>query len=171
MREIKFRLWDKEKKVIIPNNGDDYEEEYCYLVMFIGGSLALCWSQDDDVFFKDVSDKYEIMQFTGLKDSNGKEIYDGDIVSWLPDYVLKNSKALIGKVVWGCEGFYLEQITDEKWQIDDYPSYPAEFYCVYDESIERLFMWEELEVIGNIYENPELLKEVKNEYTVCMESF
>jgi len=61
------------------------------------------------VFFEDVSDKYEIMQFTGLKDSKGKEIYEGDIVSW-------KAEGAIG----------------------------------------------ELEIIGNIYENPELLKEVSN---------
>ena len=157
MREIKFRAWDrKRKKMWYPNN----DEVDFYAIGMSGALYAL--DENGKYDYTEEFEKMIFMQFTGLKDSNGKEIYDGDIVSWLPDYVLKNSKALIGKVVWGCEGFYLEQITDEKWQIDDYPSYPAEFYCVYDESIERLFMWEELEVIGNIYENPELLKEVEN---------
>lgn len=161
MREIKFRLRDKEKKVMIPNTEDDYEEEYCYLVMFIGGSLALCWSQDDDVFFKDVSDKYEIMQFTGLKDSKGKEIYEGDIVSWKAEGAI--GEWLVGIVKWEEDRFIVERVNSPLWVYEGITcrSYAikGEFYAEY-----RIpsFEWDELEIIGNIYENPELLKEVEN---------
>ena len=160
MREIKFRLWDKEKKVMIPNNGDDYEEEYCYLVMFIGGSLALCWSQDDDVFFKDVSDKYEIMQFTGLKDSKGKEIYEGDIVRFYeqgydpnePDEERIEPETTTVFIYWNENGKCLAI----DWDYEDSRFAPVGWG--YEWILNSEFDYHE--VIGNIYENPELLKEV-----------
>ena len=59
MRDFKFRAWDKwSNKMIQPNNGD-----------FIGWHAMSNWR-----------DCLHIMQYTGLKDKNGKEIYEGDIV-------------------------------------------------------------------------------------------
>lgn len=72
MREIKFRAWDKrEKRMCAPYDGD-----------FIRWHAPSNWK-----------DCYELMQFTGLQDKNGKDIYEGDIIScrmsvagggWLP---------------------------------------------------------------------------------------
>lgn len=109
MREIKFRAWDKEKKIMIKNlNG---------------------WS-------KGYTEKYDLMQLIGLKDKNDKEIYEGDIVQ------LKGHDRYIAEVKWdsvSC-GFYLDQ-GDGDWVEDiDFEDH-ARF-----------------EVIGNIYENPELIK-------------
>lgn len=82
-------------------------------------------------------DEIELMQSTGLKDKNGKEIFEGDIV----DY--KGRKAVI------------------KW----HGSYASFIYRFVDELQERASDWEPLflacyhfEVIGNIYENPEKLE-------------
>lgn len=81
-------------------------------------------------------DEIELMQSTGLKDKNGKEIFEGDIV----DY--KGRKAVI------------------KW----HGSYASFIYRFVDELKERVSEWDPLflayyhfEVIGNIYENKELL--------------
>ena len=81
-------------------------------------------------------DEIELMQSTGLKDKNGKEIFEGDIV----DY--KGRKAVI------------------KW----HGSYASFIYRFVDEPKERVSEWDPLflayyhfEVIGNIYENKELL--------------
>ena len=86
-------------------------------------------------------DEIELMQSTGLKDKNGKEIFEGDIV----DY--KGREAVI------------------KW----HGSYASFIYRFVDGLQERFSEWDPLflayynfEVIGNIYENPELL-EVKSE--------
>lgn len=115
-REIKFRAWDNELRHII------YSDEY--------NSLS--------DFFKEVENrKQKFMQHTGLKDKNGKEIYEGDIVEarfeyasdkWVvewEDYFENNGYGFIG---------FLPYLKDD---------------------------WEHMEIIGNIYENPELLNNGK----------
>nr|DAK30461.1 MAG TPA: YopX protein [Caudoviricetes sp.] len=86
---------------------------------------------------KDDMKEYELMQSTGLKDKNGKEIFEGDIV----DY--KGREAVV------------------KW----HGSYASFIYRFVDGLQERVSEWDPLflacyhfEVIGNIYENPELFE-------------
>ena len=74
-------------------------------------------------------------QFTGLHDKTGKEIYEGDIIN----PVVMNGTITRGEVVFHYGGFMAKQIGAE-WLIDD------------------LYRYDNFEVIGNIYENPELLK-------------
>ena len=119
-----FRAWDKlnnEMYVVEQINFDCGEfESIGYGITFFRGA-----------------DKIELMQSTGLKDKNGKKIFEGDIV----DY--KGRKAVI------------------KW----HSSYASFIYRFVDELKERVSEWHPLflayyhfEVIGNIYENPELLE-------------
>lgn len=86
------------------------------------------------------ADEIELMQSTGLKDKNGKEIFEGDIV----DY--KGREAV---VKWhGSYASFIYRFVDElnKRSAEWYPLYLAYLKC---------------EVIGNIYENPELLEDCK----------
>ena len=77
-----------------------------------------------------------LMQFTGLKDKNGKEIYEGDIVK---------NKSELYKVKFACGAFGVINIEND---MDASP------FC----SGGKWEKWlKEIEVIGNIYENPELL--------------
>jgi uncharacterized phage protein (TIGR01671 family) len=74
-------------------------------------------------------------QYTGLKDKNGKEIYEGDIVTGL-----FNHTDIIGHIVYGSDAtFFIER------------------KGLYGIGLNNAEDW--LEVVGNIYENPELLKE------------
>jgi uncharacterized phage protein (TIGR01671 family) len=116
MREIKFRAWDKSINKMC---GD-----FLYFVEdAIYQHHGNPWH--DTRFFP--------MQYTGLKDRNGKEIYEGDILRWgnLDESTGENQ---IHAVKWANGGWVLG---DMDW-----------LYVQADEG----------EVIGNIYENPELLK-------------
>lgn len=119
MREAKFRAWEKFLKQMIPVDNIDFEQKMI--------NTESAWRMFDEI---------EIMQYTGLKDKNGKEIYEGDICNC-------REYECFGKVEWNNEeaGFY---------------------FCVVMEGggfeEEHLYDYvDELEVIGNIYENPELL--------------
>ena len=68
-REIKFRAWNKKDKVMVD-----------VAAMNFGPSGF--WSLIEDAYDAELqlADSYELMQYTGLKDKNGREIYEGDIV-------------------------------------------------------------------------------------------
>ena len=124
----KFRAWLKKEQKM--DNEIDHiswleDELYC-----IGDGITYMVLAEDLV----------LMQSTGLKDKNGKEIFEGDIV----DY--KGRKAIIK---WhGSYASFIYRFVDElnKRSEEWYPLYLAYLKC---------------EVIGNIYENPELLEDSK----------
>lgn len=92
--------------------------------------------------FKEISEESKIMQSTGLTDKNGKEIFEGDILEWdFSDQELPDAK---------------EYLTVE-WNY-----FEACFYGVMGDEQEPLAgtleQTTQPEIIGNIYENPELLK-------------
>lgn len=124
MREIKFRAWLKYKKEMVDNARPDFF------------SKQLHYLRDNSAGGKDVlgisTEDIELMEYTGLKDMKGKEIYEGDIL-------FESSGEEYFKVVFEDGSFRAE---DDKYSLDleDYAH-----IC---------------EVVGNIYENPELIKEV-----------
>ena len=126
MREIKFRIWLKEKKAIFEVILIDYvSKKVTYLLERVGHLLSI-----RDAKFNDV----ELMQYTGLKDKNGKEIYEGDIVT------LHNSRY---KVIFKTEGARFVLRNDE---------FELEITFINNNN-------ERMEIIGNIYENPELMED------------
>lgn len=126
MREYKFRLWDKEKKLMLDVEKIDFDD--CYY----GGEMYINTTDGSDYWNSEI---YSLMQYTGLHDKNGKEIYEGDIVK---SFFVDTDEA-------GNE-IYKYYIMEVKYD---------EILCSYN--IDK-FM--NLEVIGNIYENKELLMEV-----------
>ena len=118
-REIKFRAWDKH------HNSMEYIND-------------LYWFEENGIHdFND--DNYIFMQNTGLKDKNGKEIYDSDIVK-----VTWGSGKIVFYEVKYCESLGYHYLRDTKNKEDD------DIICIYDYS--------QMDVIGNIFDNPELSK-------------
>ncbi|MEW6126742.1 MAG: YopX family protein [Acidobacteriota bacterium] len=128
-RIIKFRAWDKrEKKMIVP---EDLFDPYNIPV-------------EPDEYGFTLKSKFELMQFTGLLDKNGSEIFEGDIVSW------GSSRNMFIK--YEDRGMY-------------------EFWHTETEKAHHWGIWnihKELEVIGNIYENPELIINPPKAYEPCI---
>ena len=87
-----------------------------------------------------------LLQYTGLKDKNGVEIYEGDIIKskrkLYDPFGEKEPKEIeiIGIVEWILDGFRVKSVNKE-----------------YQDVFRGVFRWLDLEVIGNMYENPELL--------------
>ncbi|MBP3970031.1 hypothetical protein KAF80_13390 [Bacillus sp. WL1] len=126
MREIKFRAWVLE---------DEFDNN-CKLNPYMEDNVE----SFTDPFEEHREGRIVLMQYTGLKDKNGKEIYEGDIVSRHEGGIHFQEEPLAEHVVkWGNFGWLPFEI-GEGYQ-----------KCVYGEIYEFI-------VIGNIYENPELLK-------------
>lgn len=117
MREIKFRAWDKEYQEMKYNAEQAYDG--CGQLHAID-----CFGQLLE------EENYKVMQYTGLKDKNGKEIYEGDIL-------------------------LTKDIEGEKYQTC--VTYENGMFLSGEEPLyDDVFLFE-AEVVGNIYENPELL--------------
>lgn len=118
-KEIKFRAWTDNLK----DGGEMYyqrEDEY-FSPLFSSAGYRL------------LNPSLKIMQFTGLKDRNGKEIYEGDIL------MSKNGHHFIADFQLGSFGAHL--IGDSG---------------IWDSCATRTFQEKEFVVVGNVYENPEL---------------
>jgi len=136
MRENKYRAWDKRNNRWATLNLDVWGE-------WQGAKMVQIPAQRNpfDVFEMRSDEQYEWIQYTGLHDKNGKEIWEGDVV--------KINDARAGCVyyeeMYARFGFSLKRFLSG---LVDLPSG--------DYSFEDFSSWD-MEVIGNIYENPELL--------------
>ena len=138
MREIKFRAWDKKHSYMddefwIDSRGNIYDR------------ARITYDTPNTEVEQAKDDRFILMQYTGLNDINGVEIYEGDIVTatWYDDIVIMQL-SLTGKVQYH-SGWLAFVIWDEQRKT------MSEINgCGFRD-------WE-IEVIGNIYESPELLE-------------
>lgn len=127
MRDIKFRVWDKGNKEMLELQELDYENSY-------NGQPMIRTTMYNDYFD---TEEMILMQYTELKDKNGKEIYEGDIIKYedirkgVVEYSKQHAQFILKET---------ENIVDENEALGE-------------------FNIKVFEVIGNVYNNPELLKE------------
>jgi uncharacterized phage protein (TIGR01671 family) len=137
MRELKFRAWDKKEKNWCPafviNNIGDAHSSYG-IIDSISGNISY-WKEN-----------VILMQYTGLKDKNKKEIYESDIVKWSDGNYVHPSNPRIAEVKFDPELCFFAVNCDSgrghKFGFSNF---------IYTDTKKHL------EIIGNIYENPELL--------------
>lgn len=127
MRKIKFRAWDKENEKMMKVSSLHLENKE--ISVKENGTFHLFRMQD-------------LMQYTGLKDKNGKEIYEGDIVLIKLDETSTWHKTVVGFK----KGAFIANLIDK----EDY---------VY--IFHHGFTGDDFEIIGNVYENKNLLEENK----------
>ncbi|MDH5085859.1 YopX family protein [Clostridium perfringens] len=138
-RELKFRVWDKTSDSML------YQDDFERVELDTKNKMVTLIAEeesDKSHYVLDYEDgiEAEILQYTGLKDKNGKEIYEGDILSikiYSGDKVIVEGKTVVEfkdgcfGVIWGHDKAFLSL---------------------------NSFFKAKFEVIGNIYENPELLR-------------
>lgn len=131
-RKIKFRAWDKKKNEMLMFDCEpNMNSEYC----------LLCWgiTNKPDFSYGDLDcDDFELMQFTGLKDCEGKEIYEKDILQ--PKQYLKSN--FMRKIVNFMNGMFV--LGDNMFSLSE--------SLKKSEQVNNDFV-----VIGNFFENPELV--------------
>lgn len=128
MRDIKFRFWDNLKKEFVLNKRFYLEKDQSFLQHELG---------------------ITIQQYTGLKDRNTKEIYEGDIVKYIGEddliYHLPGSISIGEYFTHGKEFFHFG-VRMKRIDMQD---------CYFGISLKDSM---EYEILGNIFENPDLLK-------------
>lgn len=129
MRILKYRAWIKDKHKM---------EKVSNITFLTNNSITISTDNLDSYDFYSYAE-YVLMEFTGIKDKTGKEVYEGDIVRFYDDY----DEEYIASVVFiDCSGAY-----GVEW--DGFPT-------TFDDINE--YYSEDIEVIGNIFEAPELLE-------------
>jgi uncharacterized phage protein (TIGR01671 family) len=147
-REIKFRAWDDIRKKMITEGFAIRCEDDIYSGEFLDGINNDLWQRPSD--FSRIENTH-LMQFTGLKDKNGKEIYEGDMV--------KDHE-------WSERGNREVRYGEAPVDASDYEPYEVAIIGFYltnylgrdeNEALNSLKA-QDLEVIGNVHENKDLLQ-------------
>lgn len=134
MRKLRFRIWDKGRSEWVHDTKHAVNLFGEYIIM---GEILR--RPDDSIVSLEELNNLEAMQFTGLRDKNGVEIFEGDIIRGSSMTMWSEKNPCVYEV---------------KWEMVGAGDYPVNFVG-YELPIR------DIEVIGNIYETPHLLSEAK----------
>ena len=133
-RQLKFRAWDKDYKEMLDNiiiyQGEVYKNTMPVAVSPLNA---------------------ELMQYTGLKDKNGKEIYEGDVVKYKFAFYRDISKVEFNQDIAAFDMVSIKELDDNS----SMRAFKKGSRRGFNKNLVAGFDY--VEVIGNIYENPELL--------------
>ena len=150
MKEIKFRFYDIQTKKMLPVEGIDFKfnriiSNYTMTDIKCKGEV-INYTQE----CHDISHPSDLMQYTGLKDKTGKDIYECDILSVDIDI---SSKKTISIVKFG------KYDDDEQYSTKSHYGYFIEYQYSFGKTTHSLHdIFRDSEIIGNIHETPELLE-------------
>lgn len=137
MNNVKFRAWDKEEQSMIVD-----EQSFIPAMVTNKGVFKLNPKHEEDDWILLPPERFELMQSTGLKDKNGVEVYEGDILK-----------------------LHVKAFSDEHepvtFPMDDFTfdlAYITQISQFIDNNYENEDVTDSIEIIGNAYENKELLK-------------
>lgn len=170
MDDLLYRAWNKEEKRMYPVMSINMVTKKVTV-----DTIAI--SDDYKRLIPDLEYKYPgevlLIQYIGKNDVNNNKIFEGDVVKWkvsMEDYI-ENSKDCIrndyitGVVEWDDEecGFKVTQLTDGMNIYKSFNFVSENSTKFYDEEGQARFDWDKVEIIGNRYDDPDLLKDRRNE--------
>ena len=147
MKETKFKAWHKAEKVMCDVSTINFDSG-AFLVGVKKGE-----DQIEDKYFIPAPidgrfcnfDEFELLQYTGLKDKNGKEIYEGSIVRVDAISIYEAKNAIMKWRDWESENYWMK--IKAGWYLSGI-----------NRRIAQIWTEKTIEIIGNIHKNPELLK-------------
>jgi uncharacterized phage protein (TIGR01671 family) len=158
-REIKFRAWDKiDKKMRYEQDVNDGCSEWPMLLAVGFHGLPICVDKDcfkdNEIIAWNRDHNLELMQYTGLKDKNGKEIYERDVVA--------RRNVAVWEDFIDAKGEKWSRCTNKKIDELGVITYNNEF-TRFETGNAKIWLghYDDIEVIGNIYDNPELIEKAQ----------
>jgi len=156
-RIIKFRIWDNQNQIFVENSSslhcfsnwsiDTFTGEIIDYIGTLGIEPTYSQNKNPNLYIKNLKavkkPRYILQQFTGLKDFKKREIYEGDILVSDQDKSYKHNY----RVRYYNASFDLISASDDG---DEYGTYTVD--------LERAIQMKNATIIGNIFENPKLLK-------------